>query len=97
MLGERTVAHHVFQRDAAIHVLGDPVERLQVAQAALALFQVRLHHIARIAVPGMAPVALGQLVGNELGVLALHGLLLEQLEHVCSQDLVAADEPRVQH
>ena len=97
MIRERTGLHHLFEGAAAIHVLADPVERLQVAQAALAFLEVRLDDIAGISGAGMAGIALGQLVGDELGVLAFDRLALEQGHHVGGEGLVAADEAGVQH
>ena len=97
MIRERTGLHHVFQRSAAIHVLDDPVERLQIAKPALPFFQVRLNDIARVAGARMAIVPFGQLVGDELGILALDGFSLEQRHHVGGEELVTADEAGVQH
>ena len=43
----------------------DPEQGLEVALAALALLNVRLDHVARVALPLVARVTLGQLVGDE--------------------------------
>ena len=61
----------------AIDVFGDPVERVQVAQAALAVLDVGLDQITRLAGAAMALLALGELGGDELGGGALHDLLVE--------------------
>ena len=45
----------------------------------------------------MAGIALGQLVGNKLGILAFHRLALEKGHHFVGQCLVPADEAGVQH
>jgi hypothetical protein len=48
-----------------VDVLGNPVERVQVAQAALAVLDVGLDQIARLAGAAMALLALGELGGDE--------------------------------
>ena len=60
-----------------VQVLGDPEQGVQVAQAALALLDVGLDHVAAGAGPGLALVALLQLGGDELGAGALDHLLAE--------------------
>ena len=50
-----------------VEVLADPEQRLQVAQAALALLDVRLEQVARAALAGVALGALGELELDELG------------------------------
>ena len=61
----------------AVEIFGDPEQRLQVAQAALALLDVGLDQVARAARRGVALVALGELGGDELARRALHDLGLE--------------------
>ena len=51
----------------AIDVFGDPEQRVQVAQAALAVLDVRLDQIARLAGAAVALFALGELGGDEFG------------------------------
>ena len=46
-------------------IFGDPEQRVQVAQPALAFLDVRLHQITRIASLAVALVALGELGGDE--------------------------------
>ncbi len=50
----------------AVDVLRDPEQRVQVAQAALAVLDVRLDQIARLAAAPVALLALGELGGDEL-------------------------------
>ena len=50
----------------AIDVLGDPEQRVQVAQAAFAVLDVGLDQIARLAGAAVALLALGELGGDEL-------------------------------
>ena len=49
--GEHPHLGQVLGRLGAVQVLGEPVERLQVAQPALALLDVRLEQVARAALP----------------------------------------------
>ena len=55
----------------AIEIFGDPVERLQVAQAALAVLDIGLDQVARGARRGVAGVALGELGVDEFGARCL--------------------------
>ena len=48
-----------------IHIFGDPIEGLEIPQTALALLDVRLEDISRVAKPDMALVALFQFRGDE--------------------------------
>ena len=94
MRREHRFFHYIFQRDRIVrmHVLDDPIQGLQVAQAALALFNIRFNHIARIALAGVTLVALFQLVGNELRVKAADRLLAEQACRFLRQRLIAEQE-----
>ena len=65
---------------------------MQVAQAALAVLDVGLDAIARLAGPPVALVALGQLRLDELLGGALHDLPLEAPHQVLEQRLVAKDQ-----
>jgi hypothetical protein len=53
-----------------VDIFADPVERVQVAQPALALFHIGFDDIARIAQPLVPLIALVQLVGDELAFVA---------------------------
>src|ERR1700756_2389186 len=61
----------------AINVFGDPVERVQVAQSALAVLDVGLDQIAGLAGAPVALLALGELGGDELRRRALYDLFVE--------------------
>ena len=56
-------------------IFADPVERVQIAQAALAFLQIGFDDIAAVAQSLVPLVALGQLVGNELALGALRDVL----------------------
>ena len=50
-----------------VEVLGNPEQRLQIAQTALAFFDIWLDQISRAAVTGMPGLAFGQLGFDKLG------------------------------
>ncbi len=60
-LGEDALVDQFLAGAHAVEILGDPEQRLQVAQAALAVLDVGLDQIAAFAGLGMALVALGEL------------------------------------
>ncbi len=62
-----------------VGVAGDPEQRVQVAQATLAVLDVGLDQIARLAGLAVALVALGELGGDEVGNGVLHDLRVEAL------------------
>ena len=64
--GEDAHPHQVLGRVGVVEVLADPEQRLQVAQAALALLDVGLEQVARAALAGVALGALGELQLDEL-------------------------------
>ena len=86
----------VLEEDAALdqrldpvdpeQIFGDPQQPVQVAQAALALLDVRLQHIAAVAHALMACIALGQLGVDEGDGAAVHHLgrepALQRLEQI---------------
>ncbi|KTT54425.1 hypothetical protein SB7C_12340, partial [Staphylococcus epidermidis] len=94
------VEHAAFQELVglahAVGVLGDPEQRVQVAQAALAVLDVGLDEVARGAGLGHAHVALAQLRLHELGGGADHHFLVEALDQLVIQRLVAGQEPGFQ-
>ena len=63
----------------AVDVFGDPEQRMEIAQAALAFLDVGLDEVARIAEPPVALVALVELRLEEFGGGALDDLALEPL------------------
>ncbi len=77
---------------AAIEVFGDPKQRVQIAQPALAVLNVRLQYIARIAEPLVALVPLSQLRLDKLAF-AFHDLLKETGAQFVVQLLHTPDIP----
>ena len=80
----------------AIDILGDPEQRVQVAQPALAVFHVRLDQIARLAGAAMTFFALGELGGDELRRRSLHDFLFEARGQFARRGGVAEQMPRFQ-
>ena len=79
-----------------IEMLGEPVQRMQVAQAAFAVLDIRLDQIARGAGASVAGVLLGELSLDERPRVALEHLLAEAMLEIGVERLVAEDEPRVE-
>jgi hypothetical protein len=73
----------------AMDVLADPVERVEVAKAALAILDVGLDHVAAVAHLHMPLVAFDELGGNELGGGSCDDLLAELAHGAVEQFLVA--------
>ena len=69
----------------AIEIFADPEQRVQVAQAALAVLDVGLDQIARLPGAAVALLALGELGGDEFGAGALHHLLVEARHQLVEQ------------
>ena len=80
-----------------VDVLGDPEQRVQVAQAALAVLHVGLDQVARLPDPAVALLALGQLGGDEGGRGPLRHLLVEAGDQLFEQLGVAEQIARFQH
>ena len=80
-----------------IDVLGDPEQRVEVAQAALALLDVGLDQIARLAGAVDARVALAELRGDEFARRLGDDLLVEARAERIQLLRVAQDQPRLQH
>ena len=79
-----------------IEILGDPEEQVQVAQAALALLDVGLDDVARIAHPLVSLVTLGQLGIDEVAAVTGVELLREALLQLVEQGAVAPQVARLQ-
>ena len=79
----------------AIDVFRDPEQRVEIAQAALALFHVGFDEIARRARAPDALLALGELGGDEFGRGPGDDLLVEARLQRLEQPFVAGDEPRL--
>ena len=80
----------------AMQIFADPVERVEVAQAALAVLDVGLDDIAAVAHLQVAGVALGQFGGDEFGAAAGDDLLAEAGCASVEQSLLAPDPARLQ-
>ena len=74
-----------------VEILGDPEQRVEVAQAALAFLDVRLDQIARVAGLAVALVALGELGGDEVRAGVLDDFAVETGLQLVRQILRAAD------
>src|ERR1700709_2243134 len=61
----------------AVDIFRDPEQRMQIAQAALAVLDVGFDQITRLSGAAVTLLALGELGGDELGRGALHDLLVE--------------------
>ena len=77
----------------AVDIFRDPEQRVQVAQAALAVLDVGFDQIARLSGAAMPLLALGELGGDEFGRGALHHLLVEPRHQFVVERLVAGQEP----
>ena len=80
----------------AVDIFRDPEQRVQVAQAALAVLDVGLDQIARLPAAAMALLALGELGGDEFRRGALHDFLVEAGDQFVVERLVAGQEARLQ-
>ena len=74
-----------------VDIFADPVERVQVAQAALALFDVRLDDIAAVSQPLVALVAFGQLLRDETALGSSSNLVPEAAAGLFVKPLIAPD------
>ena len=75
-----------------VEILADPEQRLQVAQAALAVLDVRLDEVAALAGLAMALVALGELGLRIFGAAVLHHFAVEAPDQLVVDGLVAPQE-----
>ncbi len=73
----------------AVEILADPEQRLQVAQPALAVLDVRLDEVAAFADLAVALVALGELGLRIFGAGALHHFLVEAVDQLVAERPVA--------
>ena len=92
--GQQASANQFGRLLHAVDIFADPVERVKVAQAALAVLDVGLDDIAAVAHPLVALVALGELGGDELARRTAHDLGAEPLASVDRQRLVAPEIAR---
>jgi hypothetical protein len=80
----------------AIDVLGDPIERVQIAQPALAVLDVGLDQVARLPGAPMALLALGELGGDEFRGGTLHHVLVETDDELVVELAIAEQEARLE-
>ncbi|MGX1317974.1 hypothetical protein AB7M17_001427 [Bradyrhizobium sp. USDA 377] len=80
----------------AVDVFGDPEQRVQVAQRPLAVLDVGLDQIARLAAAAVPLLALGELCRDEFGRGALYHFLVEALDQLVIERLVAGEEACLQ-
>ena len=73
----------------AMHIFADPVERVEVAQPALAVLDVRFDDVAAVAHADVALVALGELGRDEFRGGACDNVLAEAAHGLVEQALVA--------
>src|SRR5690606_35850893 len=93
LLGEQPDVDELGSVADAVDVLPDPVQRLQVAKAALAVLDVGLDDVAAVAHALVARIALGELLGNELGFRSAHDIVPETLAGLLVEVLVAPQVP----
>src|SRR5262249_37063878 len=74
-----------------IKMLGKPVQRVQVAQAAFAVLDVRLDQIARCACAGVAGILLFELCVDESPGMALEHFFAKAALELAKQHLIAKD------
>ena len=79
-----------------MQILGDPEQSVQVPEAALALLDIGLDHVAGGAGPGVAVVPLLQLGGHEFGPGSLGHVLAEPAAQIGAQGLVPGEVARLQ-
>src|SRR5664279_3924664 len=72
----------------AVDIFSDPEQRVQIAQAALAVLYIGFDQIARLSTAAMAFLALGELGGDEFGRVALHDFLVEAVDQLVVKRLV---------
>ena len=94
---EGRVVEHFAQPDAAMDILGQPEQRLQIAQPALAVLHIRLDAIPAIAFARVTVGAFLQLCGDELCAAPRNNVLLEALRQLVVDTAVAEQEPLVEN
>ena len=94
--GEHALVDQLLAVAHAVEILADPEQRVQVAQAALAVLDVGLDEIAGVARLGVALVALGELGLDVFGAGALHHLLVEAHDQLVVERLFRPQEARLE-
>ena len=96
VLGQHALVDQLGGLAHAIEILGDPEQRVQVAQPALALLDVGLDDVARVAHAGVALVALAELGLDEVAAVAAGELRRVALHQLVEQLAVAPDVARLE-
>ncbi len=94
VMGEDVVLDEIGRILDVIDIFADPVERLQIAQTALAFLDVGLDQIAAFALARMALVALGQLGLDEILPGAGRNLGPEARAHILVEIFIAPQKAR---
>ena len=92
--GEEAGGDEFLRLTHAIDIFGDPEQRVEIAQAALAFLHIRLDEIARGAGAHHARVAFGELGGDEFARIRTGDLAIEALAELAEQLGVAENEAR---
>ena len=96
LLVEHAALDQLVRLAHAVDVFGDPEQRVQIAQAPLAVLDVGLDQVARLAGAAQALLALGELGGDEFGGGVAHHLVVEAGDELVEQRAVAEQEARFQ-
>ena len=88
-IGDQAAIHELGEAFDSVEIFGDPEQGVQIAQAPLAVLDVGLEQIARIAGALVARVAFAQLGGDEFAFAVGHDLVPEALAQDAEQCLVA--------
>ena len=75
--GQQAHTHQFRRCISAVHIFADPIERLQIAQAAFAFFDIGFHHIAAVAHAFMALIAFFQFQLEKITLTAAHNIAPE--------------------
>ena len=94
--GEQADLDQLGDARAADRIFADPVQRLQVAQAALAVLDVGLDDVAAVAHPLVARVALGELLLDELATVPATTSFQKRACDLVVERLVAPDVARLE-
>ena len=97
LLGQHAAVDDIGDLIDLVQILGDPVERLQVAQPALAFLDVRFEHIARPSHFFVAGIALGEFLLDEFGTGGIGDFGVKPPAHFVIDLPVAPEIARFQH
>src|SRR6266702_1330085 len=97
LLVEHAVLKQLLGFAHAIDVFGDPEQRVQIAQAALAVLDVGLDEVARLPGAAVALLALGELGGDELRGAVLHDVTIEARDELVVEPAIADQITGLQH